>query len=139
MAYTIEATGESRVDPAAIFAFYLDPSGWSAWGHNVRWARAAGPLVEGGFVEIRPKYPVTYRCRVERLEPDRLLRIAVRPVGLRIVNVYEVEPMPGGSRIRHALEMAGPASGPIRWLGGARAYQASLRDEIRHLIELAEA
>ena len=139
MGYTIEATGEARVDPAAIFAFYMDPSTWSVWGHNVRWARADGPLVEGGFVEVRPKYPATYRCRILSLVPDRLLRIEVRPVGLRIVNVYEVEPAPGGSRIRHAFEISGPMSGPLRWVGVARAYQASLGDEVRHLVELAEA
>jgi len=137
--YTIEATGEARVDPGAIFAFYMDPATWSVWGHNVRWARADGPLVEGGFVDIRPKYPVTYRCRIERLDPNRLLRIDVRPVGLRIVNVYEVEAASGGSRIRHAFEISGPMAGPLRWIGVARAYRASLRDEIRHLVELAEA
>ena len=139
MSYTIEALGEAAVDPAAIFAFYMDPSTWSQWGHNVRWARADGPLVEGGIVEVRPKYPATYKCRIERLVPDRLLRIVVRPIGLRIVNVYEVDPAPGGSRIRHAFEISGPMSRPLRWIGVARAYQASLSDEVRHLIELAEA
>jgi hypothetical protein len=137
--YTIEATGEARVDPAVVFAFYMDPSTWSVWGHNVRWARADGPLVEGGIVEVRPKYPATYRCRILSLVPDRLLRIEVRPVGLRIVNVYEVEPAPGGSRIRHAFEISGPMSGPLRWIGVARAYRASLGDEVRHLVERAEA
>jgi hypothetical protein len=76
---------------------------------------------------------------VQRLVPGRLLRIDVRPIGLRIVNVYEVERTDDGSRIRHALEMAGPLSGPLRWLGAARAYQRSLEDEIRHLVEFAQA
>lgn len=90
--YIIEATQEAVVDPGAIFALYMDPSTWSIWGHNVRWARADGPLVEGGTVEVRPKYPVTYHCRIVRLVPNALLRIEVKPVGLRIVNVYEVAP-----------------------------------------------
>lgn len=139
MGYTIEATRDAAVDPAAIFALYMDPSTWSVWGHNVRWARADGPLVEGGTVDVRPKYPATYHCRVLRLVQDSMLRIEVKPVGLRIVNVYEVGPIDGGSRIRHAFEMSGPLSGPLRWLGVARAYQSSLEDEIRHCIELAEA
>lgn len=139
MGYTIEATREAAVDPAAVWALYMDPSTWSVWGHNVRWARADGPLVEGGTVDIRPKYPVTYRCRILRLVPDRLLRIEVRPVGMSIVNVYEIEPTDGGSRIRHAFEMSGPVSELLRWLGIPRLYRASLDDEIRHCAELAIA
>jgi hypothetical protein len=139
MGYTIEATREARIDPASIWALYMDPSTWSEWGHNVRWARADGPLVEGGSVDVRPKYPATYHCRILRLVPERLLRIEVRPVGMTIINVYEIEPTDAGSRIRHAFEVSGPLSGPLRWLGIARMYRSSLDDEIRHCIEFAQA
>ena len=138
MGYTIEAIREAPVEPSAIFDLYMDPSTWSVWGHNVRWARSDGPLAEGGTVDIRPAYPVTYHCRIQRLVPDRLLRIEVRPVGMTIINVYEVEPTDGGSRIRHALEFTGPLSGPLRWLGVTRVYRRSLDDEIRHCIEFAQ-
>jgi Polyketide cyclase / dehydrase and lipid transport len=137
--YTIEAIREVAVDPTAIFALYMDPSTWSVWGHNVRWARSEAPLVEGGTVDIRPMYPVTYHCRILRLDPGRLLRIEVKPIGMHIVNVYEIEPLDGGSRIRHAFEMSGPLSEPLRWLGVARLYRSSLDDEIRHCVELAQA
>ena len=139
MGYTIEAIREAAVDPRAIFDLYMDPSTWATWGHNVRWAHSDGPLVEGGTVDVRPMYPVTYHCPVQRLVPDRLLRIEVRPVGLTIINVYELEPIDGGSRIRHAFEFSGPLSGPIRWLGIARIYRSSLDDEIRHCVEFAQA
>jgi polyketide cyclase/dehydrase/lipid transport protein len=139
MGYTIAASLEAAVDPAAVFALYMDPSSWSVWGHNVRWARSQGALVEGGIVDIRPKYPVTYHCRVVRLVPGRLLKIEVRPIGMTIINVYEIEPASGGSRIRHALEMSGPLSVPIRLLGVARLYRSSLEDEIHHCVELAQA
>lgn len=81
---------------------------------------------------------MTYHCRIVRLVPNALLRIEVKPVGLRIVNVYEVAPIDGGSRIRHAFEISGPMSGPLRWIGVARAYQSSLEDEIRHCVEMAK-
>jgi hypothetical protein len=139
MAYTIEATRVAAVAPAAIFTLYMDPSTWSVWGHNVRWARSEGPLVEGGTVDIRPAYPVTYHCRILRLVPDSLLRIQVKPFGMTIVNVYEIAPIDRGSRIRHAFEVSGPLSGPLRWLGVARLYRKSLDDEIRHCVELAQS
>ncbi len=139
MAYVIEAAAEADVDPAAIFALYMDPSTWPVWGHNVRWAHADGPLVEGGTVEIRPKYPVTYQCQILRLVPGSLLRIEVKPKGMTIINVYEIQPTAGGCRVRHAFEISGPLSGPLRWFGVTRLYQSSLGDEIRHCIELARS
>jgi hypothetical protein len=139
MGYTIEATRETAIDPPAIWAQYMDPSTWSAWGHNVRWARSDGPLVEGGTVYVQPKYPVTFHTRILRLVPERLLRIEVRPIGMTIINVYEIEPIDGGSRIRHAFEFSGPLSVPVRWLGIAGLYRSSLNDEIRHCVEFAQA
>jgi Polyketide cyclase / dehydrase and lipid transport len=138
MGYIIEATREAAVDPGAIWALYMDPSTWSVWGHNVRWARSDGPFLEGGMVDVRPKYPVTYHARVSRLVPERLLRIEVKPIGMHIINVYEIEPTEGGSRIRHALEMSGPLAELARWLGIARPYRSSLDDEIRHCVEFAQ-
>jgi Polyketide cyclase / dehydrase and lipid transport len=137
--YTIEAIREEAIDPAAVWALYMDPSTWSVWGHNVRWARSPGPIVEGGTVAVRPKYPVTYHCRILRLVPERLLRIEVKPIGMHIVNVYEIEPIEGGSRIRHAFEMSGALAELVRWLGIARLYRSSLEDEIRHCVEFAQA
>ena len=58
---------------------------------------------------------------------------------MTIINIYELEPIEGGSRIRHAYEFSGPLSGPIRWLGIARLYRSSLDDEIRHCVEFAQA
>ena len=58
---------------------------------------------------------------------------------MTIINVYEVEATHGGTLIRHAFEMSGPLSGPLRWLGVARLYRNSLDDEIRHCVELAQA
>jgi len=137
--YTIEATRDGVVDPAAVFALYMDPSTWSTWGHNARWARADGPLVEGGTVDVRARYGATYHCRIKRLVPDRALEIEVRPVGLAIVNVYEIEPTADGARVHHAFEMSGPFAGPIRWLGIARLYRRLLDAEIRDVIALAQS
>ena len=56
MSWSIEAVREAQVAPEAVFALYSDPGTWSAWGHNATWARADGPLVEGGTVDVRANY-----------------------------------------------------------------------------------
>jgi hypothetical protein len=127
--WTIEHVEEAPVSPDAVFALYADPRTWSEWGHSARWAEADGPMEEGGYVRVKAAYGAVYRCRVLRLVPGRALSIEVRPVGLRIVNHYEVEPMGDGARIRHAFDVGGPISGPSRILAGA--YWRQLQAEVR--------
>jgi hypothetical protein len=67
------------------------------WGHNATWARSEGPLVEGGIVDVRAGYGTVYHCLIRRLEPGHALELVVRPALLTIINVYEVDPAPGGA------------------------------------------
>jgi hypothetical protein len=135
--WTIEAVQEADVDPAAVFALYADPSTWSSWGHNATWAEADGPMVDGGIVRVRAGYGTVYRCRIRRFELDRALELVVKPVGLTIVNVYEVEPTPsGGSRVRHAFAVSGPIAGIAR-IALARVYQRQLVEEVAAVIRIA--
>ena len=136
MSFTIETVLEAAVDRAAVFALYMDPATWSRWGHNATWARAEGPLVEGGTVDVRANYGTVYHCRIRRLEPGRALELVVKPALLTIINVYEVEPTATGSRIRHAFEISGPIASIVR-LGVGREYQRRLDAEVAAVARLA--
>ena len=139
MPWSIEAVREAAVAPQDVFALYADPTTWSTWGHNARWARSDGPLEEGGTVEVQPNYRATYRCRIRKLVRDRALELEVRPPGLFIVNIYEVEPTDRGTRVRHALEFSGRLARPLRWMGLGRLYRRLLEREVRAVITLAAA
>ena len=139
MGWSIEAVREAAVDPQDVFALYADPTTWSSWGHNARWARSDAPLEEGGTIEVQANYRAVYRCRIRKLVRGRALELEVRPVGLQIVNVYEVEPTDRGSRVRHALEVEGRLARPVRWIGLGRLYRRLLEREVSAVIELARA
>ena len=136
MSFTIEAVREAAVDPAAVFALYMDPATWSRWGHNATWAKADGPLVEGGTVDVRANYGTVYHCRIRRLEPGRALELVVKPALLTIINIYEVEPTATGSRIRHAFEISGPIARVAR-LALARMYTRQLEEEVAAVARMA--
>ena len=137
MSWTIESVREAPVDPAAVFALYADPATWSRWGHNATWARADGPLVEGGTVDVRANYRTVYHCLIRRFEPGRSLELVVRPALMTIVNIYEVEPTPRGARVRHAFEVSGPIASATRLIGLDRMYQHQLDEEVAAVIRIA--
>ena len=136
MTWTIDSVLEADAEPAAVFALYADPSTWSSWGHNATWARSDGPLVQGGVVDVRANYGTVYHCRIRRLEPGRALEIVVKPAGLTIINIYEVEPIAGGSRIRHAFEVSGPIASIVRPVL-AGMYTRQLETEVAAVARMA--
>lgn len=139
MTWMIETVRDADVAPADVFRLYADPSTWSDWGHNATWARADGPLVEGGTVDVRANYGKVYRCRIRRLVADHALVLEARPPLLAVIQTYEVEARPDGARVRHALELSGGLSGLLRLGGAAWLYQRLLNREVAKLIELAGA
>ena len=137
MSWSIESVHEAALTPSQIFRFYTDPSTWGSWGHNTRWARSIGPVVEGAIVEVKAGYGTVYAVRVVRVEPDRLVVCEVRPVGMLVTNTYEVAPTPAGVRIRHAIEVDGKVAGLTRLLQFPRLYRRLLDKEIHRLVALA--
>jgi hypothetical protein len=133
----IESVRDAVVAPADVFRLYIDPSTWSHWGHNATWARANGPLVEGGTVDVRAGYGKVYPCRIRRLVAGRALELEVRPPLMTVINTYEVEPTMEGAHIRHALEVSGPLAGITRLIRLDRVYQGWLDKEVGKLIEMA--
>jgi hypothetical protein len=115
--WTIETIRGAGVAPTDLLRLYADPATWNDWGHDAKWARADGPLVEGGTVYVRAKYPMTYLCRLRRLVDDRALVLEVDPPQLHVVQTYEVEQTSDGARVRHVLEVSGRLSGVLRVCG----------------------
>ena len=137
MAWLIESVRDADVDVDSVFALYADPSTWSAWGHNATWARADGPLTEGGIVHVRANYGRVYPCLITRLIPGRRLDLQAKPPLTTVNQSYEVEPSPTGARIRHAIEVSAPFAGLMKRLGVARTYERLLDKEVGRLIDLA--
>lgn len=139
MSWIIETVREAAVGSADVYRLYADPSTWSAWGHNAKWARADGRLVEGGTVDVRANYGKVYRCRIRRLVADRALELEVRTPIYKVTQTYEVEGRPDGARVRHGLEVSGRLSGILRLGGAPWFYQRLLDREVEKVIELAGA
>jgi hypothetical protein len=137
VAWSIESVRDANLSAVDVFRLYADPSTWGSWGHNTRWARADGPIVEGAIVHVKAGYGKVYPVRIRRLVVDRSIECEVRPAGLVVVNSYEVQPTPDGVRIRHRIEVSGRLARLLNLLFLDKLYTRLLSKETRRLVELA--
>lgn len=137
MAWSIESVREANLTPTDIFRLYADPTTWGSWGHNTRWARANGPVVEGATVHVKAGYGTVYPVLIRRLVVDRYIECEVHPPGMVVVNTYEVQPIADGVRIRHTIEVSGRLAGVTKLIQLDRLYTRLLAKETRRLVELA--
>lgn len=89
-------------------------------------------------MHVKAGYGRVYPCRILRFVPGRVLKLEARPPLVIAINTYEVDPIPGGVRIRHAIEISGPLSGPMKVIRTDRVYQGWLDKEVDKLIAMAQ-
>lgn len=135
--WTISSSARAPVPPETIFAFYVDPSTWGSWGHNTRWGRARGPVVEGSIVDVKAGYGKVYPVLMRRVDPPRYVECEIHPPGMLVETTFSVEPAEGGSRIEHTITVSGTFSGITKLLRFPQLYTMLLRREIAKLIALA--
>jgi Polyketide cyclase / dehydrase and lipid transport len=135
--WTISSSALAPVPPEAIYAFYLEPSTWGSWGHNTRWARARGPVVEGSIVDVKAGYGKVYPVLMRRMIPDRYVECEVHPPGMLVETTFSAEPADGGSRVEHTITVSGTFSGITKLIGLDRLYTRLLEKEISKLTALA--
>ena len=137
--WTIRSSAEAPVPPERIFAFYTDPTTWGSWGHNTRWGRARGPVVEGSIVDVKAGYGKVYPVLMRRVVQDRYVECEIRPPGMLVETTFSVEPSDAGSRIEHTISVSGTFSGITKLIRLDRLYTKLLQKEIAKLIALASA
>ena len=136
--WMIRSSSLAAVPPEAIYALYVDPSTWGEWGHNTRWARAHGPVLEGSVVDVKAGYGKVYPVLMRRVIANRSVECEVRPPGMLVETTFSVEPADGGCKVEHTISVSGTFSGITKLIGLDRLYVRLLRKEIRQVIALAE-
>ena len=139
MSFTIEDTFDAvGVRAEEVYACYADPSTWHLWGHNTSSARARTAVETGAIVDVKVRrYPWTYAVRIVEADPGRRVVCEVKPIGVRLVQTYEVEPIDGGARIHHAITVGGPLERGYSLLAGQ--YTKLLARETRALAAYVRA
>jgi uncharacterized protein YndB with AHSA1/START domain len=136
MSWSMVNEYEADVAPQDVYRYYADPSTWGSWAHNTKWGKARDAFGPGARVDVRvASYPYTYSVLIRDVEEGRRIVCEVRPFGVTIVSTYDVQPIEGGARLRHTIELSGRFERAYRLVEGQ--YTRMLHEETRKVAELA--
>jgi len=100
--------------PAAVYARYADVASWPEWDASVAAVTLDGPFAAGAsgtlaIVDI----PETIPFRITAAEPDRGFDDESHAFGHVLRFSHRLEVVSGGTRIRHRVEVEGPAAAEV--------------------------
>ncbi|HEY0383457.1 MAG TPA: SRPBCC family protein [Candidatus Elarobacter sp.] len=112
MTWERTAAARSTAPPGRVWDVLLDGRRWSVWNPGVQWMTVEGALEPGGLVTMKPNGAPQTAFRIEALQPNRLLALAVRfgPVAMLRMR-WELAPDADGTAIVQAVGIDGPLAG----------------------------
>jgi uncharacterized protein YndB with AHSA1/START domain len=125
MTWERTAGASSAAPPARVWNVLLDGRRWSQWNPDVDWMTVEAALEPGGLVTFKPKGGRQTAFRIEAVQPERLLALAVRfgPVATMRLR-WELAPEAGGTTIVQTVGIAGPLAGMLLRRGAQRIADA---------------
>jgi hypothetical protein len=99
-----------KAPPAAVWDVLTDFSAYKEWNPSITLADGRLEVGHRMALRIAPQGRIAYivRPRVSRVVPERELRWRRRMPLLTTEQLFELEPVPGGTRLVHGQEAWGP-------------------------------
>jgi hypothetical protein len=133
-----EASVVSTAEAAAVWRLWEDTATWQEWDDGIEWCRLDGPFRAGTSGELRPKGGPKVRFTLLEVDPDRGFKDRSRLPLASLDFTHRLEPVDGGVRVTHRVEVSGPLGWLFCRLMGP-GMRAGLPATVRSLAARAEA
>jgi uncharacterized protein YndB with AHSA1/START domain len=111
--WTYEHSVDTTGSPAAVWSCYSDAAKWRTWDAGIEELEIHGPFEAGTKVTMKPagQDPVTFT--LVQVVPGELLIDETDFGGATLRFIHRLQPIAGGTRITHRVEIDGPAADEI--------------------------
>lgn len=133
-----EASAVAAASAGEVWRRWEDVGTWQEWDDGIEWCRLDGAFVAGGKGRLRPRGGPTVRFTLLEVVPGVGFRDRSHLPLASLDFTHGLEPVDGGVRITHRVEI----SGPLGWLFGrlmGAGFRAGLPATVRSLAAAAEA
>ena len=141
--WSTDATAETTATPAEVWERYVQVGRWKDWDHGIEASELQGPFAVGTLGRLKPVGAPSSSFVLTRVEPQRAFadRTALPHRRLPLATLafeHELVATPGGTRITHRVQIAGPLARLFVPLIG-RKIASELPKAVRTLASIAAA
>ncbi|MEV0199110.1 SRPBCC family protein [Nonomuraea sp. NPDC050691] len=131
--WAFEHSTETTAPASAVWALYADVPGWVRWDTGLERAELRGPFAAGSEIVMTPQGQGEVRARITRADENEAFADETPFGEVTLRFAHTLEPVSGGTRVTHRVEVTGPGAEQI-----GPAVAADLPDAVAALVKLAE-
>ena len=108
-----EHTAETAANPKEVWQVLRDLDRWGAWDTSLEWVRLKGPFQVGSQVVMKPKGQDPITSVIVEASENRVYADQTDMGEVTLRFSHTLEPLEGGTRVTHRLEITGPAADQV--------------------------
>src|ERR687887_1104453 len=111
--WAYEHTAETATSPEAVWQVLRDLGQWATWDTSMEWVRLQGPFQVGSEVVMKPKGQDPITSVIVEASENRVYADQTDMGEVTLRFSHTLEPLEGGTRVTHRLEITGPAADQV--------------------------
>ncbi|MBM3115179.1 SRPBCC family protein [Jeongeupia naejangsanensis] len=133
--WTHEHSIDASVPAERVWPLFTNTGQWPRWNAGVAAIELHGPFADGSTFTMTLPDGAQLTSTLRDVHPNRSFSDETTVDGTLVVVIHSLDPLPGGgTRIRYATEITGPAAADI-----GQAVTADFPDVLAALKQLAES
>ena len=108
-----EHTAETAANPKEVWQVLRDLDRWGAWDTSLEWVRLKGPFQVGSQVVMKPNGQDPITSVIVEASENRVYADQTDMGEVTLRFSHTLEPLEGGTRVTHRLEITGPAADQV--------------------------
>lgn len=108
-----EHTAETAASPKEVWQVLRDLDRWGAWDTSLEWVRLKGPFQVGSQVVMKPNGQDPITSVIVEASENRVYADQTDMGEVTLRFSHTLEPLEGGTRVTHRLEITGPAADQV--------------------------
>ena len=108
-----EHTAETAASPKEVWQVLRDLDRWGAWDTSLEWVRLEGPFQVGSQVVMKPNGQDPITSVIVEASENRVYADQTDMGEVTLRFSHTLEPLEGGTRVTHRLEITGPAADQV--------------------------
>jgi hypothetical protein len=135
--FNIEYSAISSASPSQIWPLYSQVAQWKVWDHAIEDSTLEGEFVTGSVGTLTPTGGQRLPFTLTEVQLERVFVTDTPLPGAKVIFNHVLEPVQGGTRITHQIEIVGPEAARFAAIFGDNMLE-HMPAAVRGIVQLSQ-